>query len=226
MAKILVFNNDTDKMETYIRSESSPMPYNVNGTLRVSEFRGSSKSNILWTTKRTMQAWNSQRYIWGAAIPVGFAFKRTYEGGHGLFSQHYAGTAFDVGQTLSGTRRMALWNSANSSGIWSYVEPIALTPTWVHFDKRFGTPACSSGGYPLLRRGSISNYVCIAQDDLNTLGFSTGGLDGIFGAKTQEAVRQYQQQAGIAVDGIIGCNTWRALQQAVIGTGLTNTTIN
>ena len=92
-------------------------------------------------------------------------------------SQHYAGTAFDVGQTLSDTRRRQLWNSARNSGVWSYVEPISVTPTWVHFDKRFGTPACSYGGYPTLKRGSVSNYVLIAQDDLNTLGFRTGGLD-------------------------------------------------
>ena len=51
VAKILVFNNDTDRMETYYRGEAEPMPYNTNGTLRVREFRGSSKSNILWTTK-------------------------------------------------------------------------------------------------------------------------------------------------------------------------------
>ena len=70
MARILVFNNDTDMMESYTRAESDPMPYNTNGTLKVREFRGSSKSNILWTTKRTMQSWNSQRYIWGGPIPV------------------------------------------------------------------------------------------------------------------------------------------------------------
>ena len=92
-------------------------------------------------------------------------------------SQHYAGTAFDVGQTLSKTQRTRLWNSANNSGVWYYVEPISLTPTWVHFDKRFGKPACSTGGFPQLKRGSVSNYVCIAQDDLNTLGFRTNGLD-------------------------------------------------
>ena len=92
-------------------------------------------------------------------------------------SQHYAGTAFDVGQTLSDTRRRQLWNSARNSGVWSYVEPISVTPTWVHFDKRFGKPACSTGGFMQLKRGSISNYVCIAQDDLNTLGFRTNGLD-------------------------------------------------
>ena len=136
------------------------------------------------------------------------------------------GTAFDVGQTLSASTRRALWSSANTSGVWSYVEPIAATPTWVHFDKRFGTPACSSGGFPTLRRGSVSNYVCIAQDDLNTLGFNTRGLDGIFGSKTDEAVRNYQRQVGLKVDGIVGCNTWRALQEAVIGRGATSTTIN
>ena len=69
MAKILVFNNDTNRMETYYRGKAEPMPYNTNGTLRVREFRGSSKSNILWTTKRCMQSWNSQRYIYGRPIP-------------------------------------------------------------------------------------------------------------------------------------------------------------
>ena len=216
MAKILVFNNDTDRMETYYRNEADPMPYNTNGTLRVREFRGSSKSNILWTTKRCMQSWNSQRYIYGGPIPVGFAFKRPYEGGHGNQSQHYAGVAFDVGQTLSAERRRVLWNSANNSGVWTYVEPISLTPTWVHFDKRFAQ----------LKRGSLSNYVLIAQDDLNTLGYRTNGLDGIFGAATQNAVREYQRTRGLAVDGIVGCNTWRALQEEVVGTGATSTTIN
>ena len=137
MAKIIVYNNDTDRMEVYYRGESEPMPYNTNGTLRVSEFRGSSNSNILWTTKRTMQSWNSQRYIWGAPIPVGFAFKRSYEGGHGNQSQHYAGVAFDVGQTLSTAQRNRLYNSARNSQIWSYIEPQSITPTWVHMDKRF-----------------------------------------------------------------------------------------
>lgn len=226
MAKIIVFNNDTDRMETYYREESAPMPYNTNGTLRVREFRGSSKSNILWTTKRAMQSWNSQRYIYGRPISVGFAFKRPYEGGHGNQSQHYAGVAFDVGQNLTNAQRAVLRNSASNSGLWSYVEPVSISPTWVHFDKRFGKPACSTGGYPQVKRGSLSNYVLIAQDDLNTLGYNTGGLDGIFGARTEEAVRRYQTRVGLTSDGIVGCNTWRSLQEAVVGTGATSTTMN
>ena len=226
MAKILVYNNDTNRMETFYRGENEAMPYNTNGTLKVKEFRGSSRSNILWTDKRTMQAWNSQRYIYGGPIPVGFAFKRPWEGGHGNQSQHYAGTAFDGGQGWTNAQRNALRNSAINSKIWSYVEPASLSPTWVHFDKRFGTSACSSGGYPLIRQGSSGNYVCIAQDDLNTLGYRTGGLDGVFGTQTTNAVKRYQTSRGLTSDGIIGCNTWRSLQENVVGTGKTSTTIN
>jgi len=226
MAKIIVYNNDTDRMEIYYRGLSESMPYNTNRTLTVREFRGASRSETLWTTLNTMRSWNSQRYIFGAPIPVGYAFRRPWEGGHSGQSQHYAGTAFDVGQGWTNARRAILRNSAQTSGLWSYVEPISISPTWVHFDRRQSPPACSTGGYPLLKRGSLSVYVLIAQDDLNTLGYTTGGLDGIFGARTQTAVRNYQASRGLSVDGIIGCNTWRSLQENVIGTGRTSTTID
>lgn len=226
MAKIIVFNNDTNRMETYYRGESDAMPYNTNRTLTVGEFRGSSNSPTLWTTKRAMQSFNATRYIYGNQIPVGFAFKRPWEGGHGNQSQHYAGVAFDAGQTLSNSERTRLRNTAINSGVWSYVEPAYLTPTWVHFDKRFGKPACGTAGYPQIKRGSISTYVLIAQDDLNTLGYLTGGLDGIFGARTEQAVRNYQTSRGLSSDGVVGCNTWRSLQEDVVGTGRTRTTVD
>lgn len=146
--------------------------------------------------------------------------------GIGNQSQHYAGTAFDVGQNLTNAQRTVLRNSAINSGVWKYVEPVSLSPTWVHFDRRYGTAACSTGGYPLIKRGSRGNYVCIAQDDLNTLGYKTGGLDGVYGAQTYEAVKKYQTSRGLSSDGIIGCNTWRSLQENVVGTGKTSTTID
>jgi len=62
----------------------------------------------------------------------------------GSQSQHYAGVAFDVAQGWTNAKRATLRNSAMSSGIWSYVEPASLTPTWVHFDKRALSSACSS----------------------------------------------------------------------------------
>ena len=226
MAKIIVYNNDTDKMEVYYKGEEEAMPYNTNRTLKVKEFRGSSKSSTLWTTRNTMRAWNSTRYLYGKPIPVGFAFKRSYEGGHSGQSQHYAGVAFDVAQTLSNSERTAIRNTARNSGAWSYIEPASLTPTWVHFDKRSLKYACSTGGYPLIKQGSLSVYVLIAQDGLNTLGFKTGGLDGIFGSRTKNAVINYQRSRGLTADGIVGCNTWRSIQENVIGIGRTSTTID
>lgn len=219
MARILIYNNQTNRMETYYKGEEEYMPYNT-GTLKVKEFRGSSDSKILWTDRRTMQSWNNFRTLYGRPIFVGFAFKRCWEGGHGLLSQHYAGVAFDVGQNLSENARTYMRTLAKNSGYWRYVEPASLTPRWVHFDNRW-----VASGYPLTRQGSKGIYVLIAQDALNTLGFDTGGLDGVFGNKTRNAVISYQTNNGLSQDGIIGNITWNSLMKEVVGNGASSTTI-
>ena len=216
MATIKVFNNDENRMETYFRDENEAMPYNTGNTLKVSEFRGSSRSDLLWTEKRAMQAWNSFRFLYGQSIYVGFAFKRPYEGGHGQQSQHYAGVAFDVGQNLNNTQRAQIRTLAAKSGLWGYVEPVSLSPTWVHFDRRRGTPACASGGYPGLRRGSVGAYVLILQDSLTKLGYPSDGLDGIFGNGTYGAVTAFQREKKLMADGIVGCLTWSTLMYDTI----------
>lgn len=80
MAKILIYNNNANRMETYYKGLSEAMPYNSNRTLTVREFQGSSNSNIIWTDVRTMESWNSLRYSYGRPIYVGFAFKRCWQG--------------------------------------------------------------------------------------------------------------------------------------------------
>ena len=99
----------------------------------------------------------------------------------------------------------------------------------VHFDRRYGTPACSgtTAGYPTLRRGSRGCYVMVLQDALSTLGYQTGSrIDGIFGARTEQALRGYQKRTSLRVDGVCGCDSWIKISTAVIGIGRTKTTID
>ena len=105
MPKVYVYDSYDNKFFRYTLRENDPMPYSTDTTLRVREFRGSSKSNVLWTTTAAMEAWNLTRRTYGSGIPVGYAFKRIWEGGHGTTSQHYAGVAFDVGQSNTAAKR-------------------------------------------------------------------------------------------------------------------------
>ena len=225
MAKILVYNYLEDVMEEYNREENETMPYAEQNTLTVNEFRGSSNSSVLWTDRRAMEAWNAFRDIWGKPIYVGFAFKRIWEGGHSGQSQHYAGVAFDSAQNFGSVERNRLRNTAINSGIWSYVEPAYLTPTWVHVDKRQFPPACAAG-YPALKVGDKGVYVLVLQDALNAYGITGAGLDGIFGRDTEQAVKKFQQEKGLTADGIVGCITWTLLTSSVVGMGRTNTVVS
>ncbi|MDE6475551.1 MAG: peptidoglycan-binding protein [Erysipelotrichaceae bacterium] len=225
MAKIFVYNVYTNAVEVFYRNEDDPMPYSYGRTMLVKEFRGSSRSSVLWTTNAAMEAWNATRREYGNPIPFRYAFKRIWEGGHGKQSQHYAGVAFDVGQSLTQAQRNRIWQVAKNLGVWVYVEPQNMTPTWVHFDKRIGPPACSAG-YPVVRNGSRGIYVLVLQDALNALGYSTKTLDGFFGPNTRNALIAYQRNNGLSADGICGCASWTRITSEVVGIGRTPTVID
>lgn len=66
-------------------------------------------------------------------------------------------------------------------------------------------------GLPTLRQGSRGEHVTNAQRKLHQWGYYKGNVDGIFGPKTDEAVKFFQRSNGLTVDGVIGPQTWRAL---------------
>lgn len=59
----------------------------------------------------------------------------------------------------------------------------------------------------LSKIGSRGDEVRRIQNKLKSLGFFNGTVDGIYGAKTQSAVKRYQQSVGIKADGIAGPKT-------------------
>ncbi len=69
----------------------------------------------------------------------------------------------------------------------------------------------------LLKRGSKGPQVELLQSILNRLGYNSGNIDGIFGIRTENAVRRFQNAVGISVDGVVGDNTWAALSPYIDG---------
>ena len=60
--------------------------------------------------------------------------------------------------------------------------------------------------------GSSGEDVKNLQLKLNELGNYNLETDGVFGSKTQAAVKDYQQKNGLSVDGIVGNQTWSSLE--------------
>lgn len=63
----------------------------------------------------------------------------------------------------------------------------------------------------VIRKGEHSDRVTAAQERLLELGYYDGVIDGQFGNGTEEAVRLFQRQNGLDVDGIIGAQTLAAV---------------
>lgn len=66
----------------------------------------------------------------------------------------------------------------------------------------------------MLKVGSSGSDVSRLQQSLTRAGYNAGGVDGQFGPKTQAAVKAYQRDHGLAVDGIVGKNTGGSLFQS------------
>lgn len=60
------------------------------------------------------------------------------------------------------------------------------------------------------RQGSRGDHVSAMQSRLSANGYDVC-IDGIFGPKTDAAVRRFQQDNGLLVDGIVGHQTWHEL---------------
>lgn len=73
--------------------------------------------------------------------------------------------------------------------------------TWLNIDE-------ADQNEPILKKGSHGNPVRRAQKRLTLGGWDTGGVDGIFGGDTESAVKDFQGDRGLAVDGIVGPQTW------------------
>lgn len=80
--------------------------------------------------------------------------------------------------------------------------------------------------YPLypLRLGSFGQDVTIIQNELNRISQNYPSIpkivndrDGVFGAETEDAVKQFQRIFNLTVDGIVGSSTWYKIKYVYNG---------
>ena len=77
----------------------------------------------------------------------------------------------------------------------------------------------TSFSLPVLRLGSIGSDVTLVQRLLNNAGYGLLVEDGIFGSRTETAVKQFQNDQNLTVDGVVGSLTWKALLPETIRRG-------
>ena len=73
-----------------------------------------------------------------------------------------------------------------------------------------------AGGRTVLRRGSKGDAVIELQRALRKLSFMLA-VDADFGAGTEVAVAAFQRDHHLGVDGVVGNDTWKALDKALKG---------
>lgn len=149
-------------------------------------------------------------------------------------SRHTKGDAADF--TVSGVIPAEVAKYAESIG----AKGIGLYSDFVHIDTRttktfwygheqaprstFGgttsgsntTSGANSSSVTILSSGSHGSAVKELQENLTSLGYSCGVIDGDYGAKTACAVRKFQDDNGLKpVDGIAGQKTLEAIDKAI-----------
>jgi peptidoglycan hydrolase-like protein with peptidoglycan-binding domain len=62
-----------------------------------------------------------------------------------------------------------------------------------------------------LKEGAVSDAVAEVQNALSRKGINAGPPNGLFGPQTEQAVRTFQGQHGLAVTGVVDQATWQAL---------------
>lgn len=72
---------------------------------------------------------------------------------------------------------------------------------------------------PTIKRGSKGESVKKAQNALKARWYDPGPIDGLFGAKTESAVKWYQSDHGLTADGIVGPRTWAGLDPPTVKKG-------
>jgi len=105
------------------------------------------------------------------------------------------------------TKQNAKNKTTNKKAIWAMIIITLAFSIFFSYQIFFRNNEALS----LSKYGSRGEEVRQIQTKLKRWGYYSGNVDGIYGSQTQKAVRWFQSKNGLAVDGIAGKNTLRAM---------------
>ena len=197
----------------------------VSDNFSASEFACNDGSSTLLLDKDILPILERFREYVEVPVTINSAYRtKSYNSkvGGASNSYHLYGRAFDIPfkstyKNLTNVDMMCkFFNTLGLKGIIKY-------STFVHIDTRTSKYHANNSGTHLsfgtvnipfkgnLKNGSKNIYVGIMQYKLKMLGYNIGNADNVFGTKTEESVREFQENNGLIVDGICGKNTWSKL---------------
>ena len=197
----------------------------VSDNFSASEFACNDGSSTLLLDKDILPILERFREYVEVPVTINSAYRtKSYNSkvGGASNSYHLYGRAFDIPykssyKYLTSVDKMCdFFNTLGLKGIIKY-------STFVHIDTRTSKYHANNSGTHLsfgtvnipfkgnLKNGSKNIYVGIMQYKLKMLGYNIGNADNVFGTKTEESVREFQENNGLIVDGICGKNTWSKL---------------
>ena len=119
--------------------------------------------------------------------------------------------------TTAAVKRFQTYFGLTSDGVVGRTTWNKLYEVYNDIANKLLSSSLRPGEYPgILRRGSSGTAVRELQFYLYLLSayessIPAVGIDGSFGAATENAVRAYQRFAGLTVDGVVGRTTWESL---------------
>lgn len=153
--------------------------------------------------RKTSSGWVKSICRWntrcGCLSTVGWPTTRRGESGANVYTVQHLLTARGYPTAVDG-----IFGSDTETKVKSFQTSVGIGATGVV--DTFTWPAL----VVTVRSGDTGEAVRAAQRQLNKHAYKLV-VDGVFGAGTDSATRDFQRQNGLTVDGIFGPNTWRTL---------------
>lgn len=119
-------------------------------------------------------------------------------------------------KTVAAIKRFQGKNGLTADGI---AGPQTIAKIDAAYEAKGGSSSGSGSSASGLKLNSKGTDVRNLQQDLTTLGYYWAEITGNFGAKTETAVKRFQEENGLTADGVAGTKTLNAIAAAVARKG-------